>query len=67
MCLPVRTMYRHYVSLPGRSLHAWNEWLRLPLKYSSLPRLVVVRCNQLQPLQIRCNIRRFNARRLCLL
>uniref|UniRef100_H2YNJ6 Phosphatidylinositol 3-kinase catalytic subunit type 3 n=1 Tax=Ciona savignyi TaxID=51511 RepID=H2YNJ6_CIOSA len=41
ICLPVQTAYRHYTTSAGRSLHSWNEWLRLPVRFSELPRHAV--------------------------
>nr|XP_002128077.1 phosphatidylinositol 3-kinase catalytic subunit type 3-like [Ciona intestinalis]XP_026691217.1 phosphatidylinositol 3-kinase catalytic subunit type 3-like [Ciona intestinalis] len=41
ICLPVQTAYRHYTTSPGRSLHSWNEWLKLPIRFSELPRHAV--------------------------
>ena len=39
--LPVQTAYRHYTTAQGRSLHSWNEWLKLPIRFSHLPRNAV--------------------------
>jgi len=41
ICLPVQTAYRHHIAVPDRSLHTWNEWLSLPIRYSDLPRTAV--------------------------
>nr|XP_039263530.1 phosphatidylinositol 3-kinase catalytic subunit type 3-like isoform X1 [Styela clava] len=35
ICLPVQTKYK-YVNNKAR--HTWNEWLKLPLRYTDLPR-----------------------------
>ncbi|CAK8675552.1 phosphatidylinositol 3-kinase catalytic subunit type 3-like [Clavelina lepadiformis] len=39
--LRIQTSYRHYVTSQGRSLHYWNEWLKLPIRFSDLPRRAV--------------------------
>nr|CAB3264878.1 phosphatidylinositol 3-kinase catalytic subunit type 3-like [Phallusia mammillata] len=42
ICLSVQTAYRYHMTTPGRSLHSWNEWLRLPIRFSDLPRKALV-------------------------
>lgn len=35
ICLPVQTKHKYTNS---KTLHSWNEWLKLPLRYMDLPR-----------------------------
>lgn len=35
ICLPVQTKYKYSNS---NTLHSWNEWIKLPLRYMDLPR-----------------------------
>ena len=37
----MQTAYKHYATAQGRSLHSWNEWLKLPIRFSHLPRHAV--------------------------